>query len=573
MSITALAQGARGRAQGAWGNAQNARRRAGDARRARAERAPAEKTSSADVFVLSVPLFIELFMQIMVGNVNQMMLAPHGTDPAAAVGNALQILNIITIALSAMGTASTVLVTRVLGNASSKRTISEIATVALVVNMALGALMTAVLFAFWPQFFSWLHIDATLWGMGSSFLLIVGSTTILQGAFFAITALLRSFARVGDVMGASLAMNAVNVGVGLVLVNGLGGVPALGVEGTAAANVAARVVGLELAAFMLLRHTDVRPSPRLLRPFPKKTLKNMLGVGIPSSGEQMNYDLAQIVILSFINVLGTTVVTVKVYCSMLASIAYLYSIALSQATQIVLGYLFGAGKFDIVRRRVWMADLIAAVLTTAVSLTLWWNFDAVVGLLTADPVVHELGRQIMLVEVFLGIGRSLNIVMVRALIALGDVRTPVTVNVAFSWVFAVGGGWLLGIGWGWGLVGMWIAMCIDEWLRAGFLIATFARGGWKRRALGSVEGGGVEHTGPRRERPAPIGSSEVGARVSAASEKPELPPTEPTFGPFAPTRVKQGEIVGVNVPSFVGTTALDGSNSASVLDNIASSFW
>lgn len=573
MSITALAQGARGRAQGAWGNAQNARRRAGDARRARAERAPAEKTSSADVFVLSVPLFIELFMQIMVGNVNQMMLAPHGTDPAAAVGNALQILNIITIALSAMGTASTVLVTRVLGNASSKRTISEIATVALVVNMALGALMTAVLFAFWPQFFSWLHIDATLWGMGSSFLLIMGSTTILQGAFFAITALLRSFARVGDVMGASLAMNAVNVGVGLVLVNGLGGVPALGVEGTAAANVAARVVGLELAAFMLLRHTDVRPSPRLLRPFPKKTLKNMLGVGIPSSGEQMNYDLAQIVILSFINVLGTTVVTVKVYCSMLASIAYLYSIALSQATQIVLGYLFGAGKFDIVRRRVWMADLIAAVLTTAVSLTLWWNFDAVVGLLTADPVVHELGRQIMLVEVFLGIGRSLNIVMVRALIALGDVRTPVTVNVAFSWVFAVGGGWLLGIGWGWGLVGMWIAMCIDEWLRAGFLIATFARGGWKRRALGSVEGGGVEHTGPRRERPAPIGSSEVGARVSAASEKPELPPTEPTFGPFAPTRVKQGEIVGVNVPSFVVTTALDGSNSASVLDNIASSFW
>ena len=531
MSITALAQGARGCAQGAWGHAQGARRRAGEARRARADRAPAEKTSSADVFVLSVPLFIELFMQIMVGNVNQMMLAPHGTDPAAAVGNALQILNIITIALSAMGTASTVLVTRVLGNASSKRTISEIATVALVVNMALGALMTAVLFTFWPQFFGWLHIDATLWGMGSSFLLIVGSTTILQGAFFAITALLRSFARVGDVMGASLAMNVVNVGVGLVLVNGLGGVPALGVEGTAAANVAARVVGLGLAAFLLLRHTDVRPSPRLLRPFPKKTLKNMLGVGIPSSGEQMNYDLAQIVILSFINVLGTTVVTVKVYCSMLASIAYLYSIALSQATQIVLGYLFGTGKFDIVR------------------------------------------RQVMLVEVFLGVGRALNIVMVKALIAVGDVKTPVTVNVAFSWVFAVGGGWLLGIGWGWGLVGMWIAMCIDEWLRAGFLIATFARGGWKRRVPGPAQGGEREHAGSRRGHPASTGIDEGGSRASAALEKPELPPTEPTFGPFAPTRVKQGEIVGVNAPSFVVTTAFDGSNTASVLDDIASSFW
>lgn len=550
MSLTALAQGALGHAQGAYAGAQSVRRRANDARKARAGRAPADRTTSSDVFVLSVPLFIELFMQIMVGNVNQMMLAPQGTDPAAAVGNALQILNIITIALSAMGTASTVLVTRVLGKASSKRTISEIATVALVVNMVLGALMTAVLFACWPLFFGWLHIDASLHGMASSFLLIVGSTTIMQGAFFAITALLRSFARVGDVMGASLAMNAVNIGLCLMLVNGAGVIPALGVEGTAAANVIARVVGLLLAVGMLLRHTDVRPSPKMLWPFPWKTLKNMLGVGIPSSGEQMNYDLAQIVILSFINVLGTTVVTVKVYCSMLASIAYLYSIALSQATQIVLGYLFGAGKFDLVRRRVWMADLIAAVLTTAVSLTLWWNFDAVVGLLTSDPLVHELGRQIMLVEVFLGIGRSLNIVMVRALITLGDVRTPVTVNVAFSWVFAVGGGWLLGIGWGWGLVGMWIAMCVDEWLRAGFLIFTFARGGWRRRALAGKD---AEESPEQR------------------TMEPQNP--EPTFGALAPTRVKQGEIVGVNAPSFVVTTTLDGSNNASVLSDIASSFW
>ena len=574
MSITALAQGALGCAQGAWGHAQSAGRRANVARKARAGRAPAEKTTSGDVFVLSVPLFVELFMQIMVGNVNQMMLAPQGVEPAAAVGNALQILNIITIALSAMGTASTVLVTRVLGNASSKRTISEIATVALVVNMALGALMTAALFAFWPQFFSWLHIDSSLHAMGSSFLLIVGSTTIMQGAFFAITALLRSFARVGDVMGASLAMNAVNIGLCLVLVNGTGAIPALGVEGTAAANVVARGVGLALAVFMLLRHTDVRPSPRLLRPFPWKTLKNMLGVGVPSSGEQMNYDLAQIVILSFINVLGATVVTVKVYCSMLASIAYLYSIALSQATQIVLGYLFGAGKFDLVRRRVWMADLIAAVLTTAVSLTLWWNFDAVVGLLTADPLVHELGRQIMLVEVFLGIGRSLNIVMVRALIALGDVRTPVTVNVAFSWVFAVGGGWLLGIGWGWGLVGMWIAMCIDEWLRAGFLICTFARGGWKRRALGDERERDMIERDIHERNSIDEGNEKVPRGIGKIPDREGAPGGLPVpSASFAPAGVKQGEIVGVNAPSFVATTTLDGHNAPTPVDDILASFW
>lgn len=446
-------------------------------------RHPADKTSSRDVLILSFPLFVELFMQIMVGNVNQMALAPQGAGPAAAVGNALSILNIVTIALSAMGTASTVLVTRVIGRGGAGREVSEIATVALAVNLALSAVVTGVLFAFWPQMLAALHVDASVTGMASSYLLIVGSTTIVQGAFFAFTALLRAHARVRDVMAASLVMNAVNAGICLVLVNGAGPFPALGVEGSAVASVAARTVGLALAAALLYRRTGVRLSARYLRPFPARTLREMLGVGVPSSGEQMNYDLAQIVILSFINVLGTTVVTVKVYCSLFAGLAYLYSIALSQATQIVIGYLFGAGKLDVIARRVWAADLIAIVLTTAVSTLIWANSDLIFGLLTADPLVHELGKQIMLVEIFLGIGRSVNIVMVRALIALGDVRTPVAANVASSWLFAVGGGYVLGIGLEWGLVGMWLAMCFDEWLRAGFLALVFARGGWRRRAL------------------------------------------------------------------------------------------
>ena len=272
--------------------ARGAAKRAQTTRRERAQRCPAEKTTAGDVFVLSVPLFVELFMQIMIGNINQFMLAPLGTEPAAAVGNALQILNIVTIALSAMGTASTVLVTRVLGKSSATSKVSEIATVALVVNVALAAAMTAVLFLFWPQFFSWLHIDGSITGMASSFLLIVGSTTVVQGAFFAFTALLRSYARGADVMRASLAMNAVNIAASAALIGGVAFVPAFGVEGAAVANVVARVVGLAVACRLVLRHTDVRMRLAYLRPFPWKTLRRMLGVGIPSSGEQMNYDLA-----------------------------------------------------------------------------------------------------------------------------------------------------------------------------------------------------------------------------------------------------------------------------------------
>ena len=50
--------------------ARGAAKRAQTMRRERAQRCPAEKTTAGDVFVLSVPLFVELFMQIWINNFN-----------------------------------------------------------------------------------------------------------------------------------------------------------------------------------------------------------------------------------------------------------------------------------------------------------------------------------------------------------------------------------------------------------------------------------------------------------------------------------------------------------------------
>ena len=64
-------------------------------------------------------------------------------------------------------------------------------------------------------------------------------------------------------------------------------------------------------------------SLRALRPFPKDLLKKLLGIGLPSAGENFAYSLSQITILSFINLFGTAVITTKVYASMLAMVSYI----------------------------------------------------------------------------------------------------------------------------------------------------------------------------------------------------------------------------------------------------------
>ena len=100
-----------------------------------------------------------------------------------------------------------------------------------------------------------------------------------------------------------------------------------------------------------------------------------------------------------------------------------------------------------------------------------------------EQSIHALGRQILLVEFFLEIGRAVNIVMVRSLTAAGDVWFPVIVGICSQWLVAVLGSWALGMAAGLGLVGIWMAMAADECLRAVLFLFRFRHGDWRKKRL------------------------------------------------------------------------------------------
>ena len=48
------------------------------------------------------------------------------------------------------------------------------------------------------------------------------------------------------------------------------------------------------------------------------------------------------------------------------------------------------------------------------------------------------------------------------------------------WVIRIGAGYLLGVRFGLGLTGIWIAMALDENVRAAAFLIRFKRGAWKK---------------------------------------------------------------------------------------------
>lgn len=438
------------------------------------------KDSNSIIFKMSMPIFIELLLQMLVGNVDQIMVSHYSQNSVAAIGNANQILNIIIIVLSIISIATTVLISRYLG-AKNYEKLTEVCNSSFFILSIISILITGVLFAFYNPILSWLKVPSEIFEETSNYLLIVSSFVIVQGLYMTFAAALRSYAFMKNVMLAAIVMNIINIIGNAVLINGLWGFPQLGIIGSAVSTNISRLIGLGILIYLFNTKIHIKLSLKKLKPFPVNTITNLLNIGLPSGIEGLSYHLSQVVIMKFVNIFGTLAATTKVYCSMFANIAYIYSIAISQASQIVVSYLIGANKIKQAHNRVWPTLIISISICLSLTLVLYINSDFLFGIFTNNQQIKELGKKILFIEFFLEFGRAINIVMVRCLIAVEDTKFPAVMCMFSAWIIGVGLGYILGIKMGWGLPGIWIAMAIDECLRGIIFIFRFKSLGWVKK--------------------------------------------------------------------------------------------
>ncbi|MFR1837101.1 MAG: MATE family efflux transporter, partial [Turicibacter sanguinis] len=91
--------------------------------------------------------------------------------------------------------------------------------------------------------------------------------------------------------------------------------------------------------------------------------------------------------------------------------------------------------------------------------------DFLFGILTSDANILSLGHTLLLINVFLEIGRATNLVLTNALKAAGDINYPFILGIVGMWVICIPVAYVLGIWFGLGLAGIWIAFAVDECFR------------------------------------------------------------------------------------------------------------
>lgn len=435
------------------------------------------------LFNLAWPIFIETALFMLLGFVDVFVLSEYNDLAASSVNTANQVISIATIVFTVISGASAVLISQYLG-AENKKGASRISALSITFNLIFGCVISAVLAVFNRQILSFVGAKGEVLEFASQYLTIVGGFLFLQAVLNAMSVIIRNHGITQISMYVTVGMNIINTALDIIFVKGLFGMPKMGIMGVAVATTFSRVVGTIILAVVLFKYVEKIEIFRLLKPFPFKDVKNIIRIGVPSALESFLYNLSQLVVTSIIlNCLTNVELITKTYVQNITMFFYIFAVAIGQASQILTGHLVGANKLDEAYKQGFKGYKNALIITIVMSVLGIIFRTKLMDVFTDDTLVVAMGANILILNIFLELGRTTNLVIIACLRGAGDVVFPTVCAIFSMWVISVLGSYIFAVVCGMGLYGLWIAFAADELFRGVFMLWRWKSGKWRTKGM------------------------------------------------------------------------------------------
>ena len=304
-------------------------------------------TPAAKVSLIGIawPIFVEQTLRILIGVVDTFMVSHVSDGAVAALGVANQVIILFLLAFNFIGIGTSVVVTHHLG-ARDRAGADSIATNAIAVNTWLGAAFSAAVYFLALPMLGIMQLPSNLMGYALPFLTLMGGTLFMESMNISIAAVLRAHHHTRDAMLVVVGQNILNVIGNSITLFGLLGCPPLGVLGVALSGIISRTVAC-VALWILLDyriHLRLRALDFVSISWGK--VRRILHIGLPAAGEQLCYWTAFMLVTTFIARMGSRSLAIQSYTLQIQRFAMLFSFAIGLGTEIIIGHLVGAGRFE-----------------------------------------------------------------------------------------------------------------------------------------------------------------------------------------------------------------------------------
>lgn len=430
---------------------------------------------------LTIPIFFELILQVLLGNVDKIMVGNENL--ANAITQANTIIDMLTVSISVLSAGSLILINQYKG---AQNLIKEksIYSVAFFFNLLLSITLGLILVIFGKPILVLMKVNSTYFNETLLYLRLCGGFLFFQGIILTFSSFLRSNTFVVQGFIVSISINILNVALNALFLYVL---KLPGILSVALGTLISRFVGVIILLILIIKLAKIKLSVKDAIKNSKTELKKLLKLSIPSAGESISYSLSQIVILTIINIIDEKInpgaATAKSFVNIMVQFSFIFTSSITQAMQIILGRHLGAKEITKAEKLITKTLIISIVSSIIIAIIQAVLSRPIFSLFISNYDIVTLCVKIMFIEILLEIGRAINITFVRALQTSGDVMFPTVLAVIFCWGVAVVGSYVFGISLALGIIGVWIAMTIDELCRGAIFIVRFKKGKWKKYNL------------------------------------------------------------------------------------------
>lgn len=434
------------------------------------------------IFLLSVPMILEMVMESLFAVVDIFFVSKVNTDAVATVGLTESVLTLVYSVAIGLSTAATAIVSRRIGekqHAEAGHAAAQVILVSVVLGVAIGL----------GGFFG---AETILRAMGGSENLIASGSNFTRIIFASSPAIILLYTLSGVLRGggdAAVAMrslwiaNGVNMLLCPLFIFGWGPVPAFGVAGSAMATTIGRSLGV---LYQLYALTKGNGAVKVLASQLKADfgiIRNLISVSAGGTGQFLIASASWVFLTRILSDFGPQIVAGYTIAIRVIVFTILPSWGMANAAATLVGQNLGANKPERAETSVWRAAFFNFVFLAVVAVIFFIFSANIISWFNDDPATVGTGVNCLRIICFGYLFFAYGMVISQSFNGAGDTLTPTLMNLVCFWALEIPLAYFLAKYLDLGPNGVYISVAFSESMLAVVGILLFRRGKWKTKKV------------------------------------------------------------------------------------------
>ena len=406
----------------------------------------------------------------------------------AAIGVAWQLIIVVIIFINSLFTGMSVLVARFAG-AGDPDKVDRTVYQAFLTAIGLALLVIApVGYVLSPTLLDLVNAEPAVKAEALPFLRIMFLFSSGMLVFYMLSGALRSAGDARTPMILGVVMTVLNLALNLVLIPGLGPVPAFGTAGSAMGTVIASWLVALYAMVKLWRGGWVISFPKARAYAPDwGIIRELFRFGLPTGIQGIAMNVGGVLLLGFIGSLARSAAAQAAYAvvyTQLFSLVTWTSLGLMGAAGAVAGQNLGAGHPDRAEQAVHIAARFALAGAACIGffyLFLPQQLLAIFGM--SDPAAVEIGAQLLRVLSLSGLLIAVALTYTGGLQGTGDTKSPLYISIVSQVIVPLGICFVVQQTERLDPIDIWVAILVGHATRCALSVLRFNQGKWREIAV------------------------------------------------------------------------------------------